>query len=109
MLNFKANGEQDQGVSFKGPNSSEGDSSAISGTSDLEPLESPKFSMTSALRADSFKNIGQRRRSSASNQPAVNFRRGILILKPGLHPSSRILERKRDGKKCRSIKKLKHK
>jgi hypothetical protein len=28
------------------------------------------------LRRDSFKNIGQRRRSSASNQPSVDLRKG---------------------------------
>jgi len=67
------NGEQDQGVSFKGPSPSE-DSSAVQ-TPELESSESPKSPMTSALRRDSFKDIGQRRRSSESNQSPVNLRR----------------------------------
>ena len=73
-----ANGEQDQGVSFEGPNSSEADDSAISNSPDLTSAEFPKSSMGSALRRDSFKNIGQRRRSSSSNQPNVNLRRGTF-------------------------------
>ena len=76
MLNCSANGEQDQGIPFKGPNPPEDDKSAISNAPDLEPSEVPKASMASALRRDSFKNIGQRRPSSSSNQPTVNLRRG---------------------------------
>ena len=71
-----ANGEQDQGIPFKGPTSSDIDS-AVSDSPDLGPAEIPMPNMSSALRRDSFKNIGQRRRSSASNQPAVNLRKGI--------------------------------
>jgi len=70
-----ANGEQDQGIPFKGPNASETANSEADKTPELESSEFPKSSMASALRRDSFKNIGQRRRSSASNQPSVNLRR----------------------------------
>ena len=70
------NGEQDQGIPFKGPNASETETSAVDNAPDLEPSEFPKSSMTAALRRDSFQNIGQRRRSSESNQPSVNLRRG---------------------------------
>lgn len=74
-----ANGEQDQGIPFKGPTSSDIDS-AISDSPDLGPVEIPMPNMSPALRRDSFKNIGQRRRSSASNQPAVNLRKGMCLL-----------------------------
>jgi hypothetical protein len=73
--NFKANGEQDQGIPFKGPGALEEDSSAVSKAPDLEANDLPT-SMASALRKESLKNIGQRRRSSASNQPNVNLRKG---------------------------------
>ena len=74
-------GEQDQGVSFKGPAAAlaaAADGSAVvDGSPDLETAEiGPKSHMVSALRRDSFQNIGQRRRSSASNQPTANIRRG---------------------------------
>ena len=78
MLNSGvANGEQDQGIPFKGPNASETANSEADKTPELESSEFPKSSMASALKRDSFKNIGQRRRSSASNQPSVNLRRGM--------------------------------
>ena len=70
------NGEQDQGIPFKGPNPLETESSAVDKTPELEQSEFPKSTIASALRRDSFKDIGQRRRSSASNQPSVNLRRG---------------------------------
>jgi hypothetical protein len=77
MLNSGVvNGEQDQGIPFKGPNASETANSDADKTPELESSEFPKSSMASALRRDSFKDIGQRRRSSASNQPSVNLRRG---------------------------------
>jgi hypothetical protein len=74
--NLTANGEQDQGIPFKGPNATEGNESAIAKTPDLESGEFAKPAAKDALRPDSFKNIGNRRRSSASNQPSVNLRKG---------------------------------
>lgn len=49
-------------------------------------MEAAEFSKSpaNALRRDSLKNIGQRRRSSASNQPAVNLRRGKIPAKGSL-------------------------
>ena len=84
MLNFLGvvNGEQDQGIPFKGPNPSETGSSAVDKTPELEPSEFLKSTMASALRRDSFKDIGQRRQSSASNQPSVNLQRGMDSLTP---------------------------
>jgi hypothetical protein len=79
MLIHAANGEQDQGVSFKGPNPTDGDESAIAKTPDLESGEFAKPTAKDALRRDSFKNIGNRRRSSASNQPSVNLRKGLCL------------------------------
>ena len=76
--NSKANGEQDQGVSFKGPAPTDGNESAIAMTPDLETGEFAKPTAKDALRRDSFKNIGNRRRSSASNQPTVNLRKGFF-------------------------------
>ena len=76
MLISKANGEQDNGIPFQGPNPLDNDESAIAKTPDLESSEFPKTTLSSGLRRDSLKNIGQRRRSSATNQPAVNLRRG---------------------------------
>lgn len=77
--NLIANGEQDQGVPFKGPTPSNEDDSAIAKTPDLDSGEFAKPPV-SGLRRDSLKNIGQRRRSSASNQPSVNLRKGHLPL-----------------------------
>jgi hypothetical protein len=74
--NFTASGEQDQGIPFTGPNPVEGDESAVAKTPELDSAEFPKYVGTAGLRPESLKNIGQRRRSSASNQPAVNLRRG---------------------------------
>jgi hypothetical protein len=74
--NLIANGEQDQGVPFKGPSPSNVDDSAIAKTPELDSGEFAKPSVNSGLRRDSLKNIGQRRRSSASNQPSVNLRKG---------------------------------
>jgi len=73
-------GEQDQGIPFKGPTAAAAastDSSAVETTPEVEQGEFPplKNHMASALRKDSFQNIGQRRRSSASNQPTANLRR----------------------------------
>jgi len=63
-----ANGEQDQGVSFKG----EGRDVK---SPELEDTASAKLPSDNALRHESLRNIGQRRRSSASNQPSVNLRK----------------------------------
>lgn len=91
MLTFPCGGaetgEQDQGIPFKGPTAAaaaSADSSAIETTPEVEQGEFPplKNHMASALRRDSFQNIGQRRRSSASNQPTVNLRRGSISPPP---------------------------
>lgn len=79
LILLTANGEQDQGVSFKGPNPSEETETAADPTLELESEQIPKSPMASELRRDSFKNIGQRRRSSASNQLSVNLRKGISL------------------------------
>jgi len=96
-------GEQDQGISFKGPSPTNADESAIAKTPDLESSE---FSKPTAkdVRRDSFKKIGNRRRSSASNQPAVNLRKGSLSPCDVLIRSARILQGQRDGPQCRSVK-----
>ena len=96
-------GEQDQGISFKGPSPTNADESAIAKTPDLESSEFAKPTAKDVGR-DSFKKIGNRRRSSASNQPAVNLRKGSLFPGDVLIRSARILQGQRDGPQCRSVK-----
>ena len=104
VLINKANGEQDKGIPFHGPNPViEADESAVEKTPDLEQAEFPKSPIAAGLRRDSLKNIGQRRRSSASNQPAVNLRRGLSHFRLKLICSPRIWQRERNGTKCRSL------
>lgn len=102
-VNPTVNGEQDQGVSFKGPNPTDGNESAIAKTPDLESEEFAKPAAKDALKRDSFKNIGNRRRSSASNQPSVNLRKGFFPYPIVSDDSARILQRQRDGSSCRGV------
>ena len=52
--------------------------SAITTTPKQETVETVKRPFVSVERRHSLTNIGRRRRSSAANQPPINFRRGTI-------------------------------
>ena len=82
MLIGLVGGIQDQRSSLDGLNQAGYDESAIQNESPtksspgIESSELPKKPFVSGVRRDSLTNVGQRRRSSASNQPMGNMRKG---------------------------------
>jgi|SRR5579859_3648093 len=80
VLISAANGEQDQGVSFRGPSPSEEKAAADAKDAQVKSAIPAQAPVDKPLAKESWKNIGNRRRSSASNQPSVNLRRGMRFV-----------------------------